>query len=211
MKDIEKQVAVVKAPWEHSPYYDDAERWTHIFWDENRPFRRLFNKLDLTNVVELACGHGRHSEIVAPQAGKLILFDVFESNLDYCRKRLAKFENIEYRLGNGFDFRPLMDSSASAIFCYDAMVHFSMDIVLGYLRDAARILTPGGMALFHHSNFAGPGATHYGQNPHARNVMDYDLFLDVAQEQCLDVIDSVAMDWGGVPQLDRLTLLLKRC
>lgn len=211
MSDIEKEVDIVKTPWASSPYYDEAERWTHIFWDENSPFRRFFNKLNLDYVVELDCGHGRHSEIVAAQAHKLIVFDVFESNLGYCRQRLSRFQNIEYYLGNGFDFRPLRDASVTAIFSYDAMVHFSMNIVLSYLRDAVRILTPGGMALFHHSNFAGPGAGHYGQNPHARNVMDFGLFAEVAQQELnMEVVDSIVMDWGSVPQLDRLTLLKKR-
>lgn len=197
MSELEKEVDVVKAPWENSPYYDEAERWTHIFWDERRSFQRLFKRLDLTCVVELACGYGRHSEIVAPQARKMILFDVVKSNLNYCQQRLASFRNIEYHLGNGFDFTPLRDSSVTAIFCYDAMVHFSLNIVLSYLRDTARILTLGGMALYHHSNFAGPGEAHYGQNPHARNVMDYDRFLKAAHENGLDVIESVVMDWGG--------------
>lgn len=88
---LEESVAVVSAPWVTSPYYDDAERWTFIFWDENRPFRRLFNSLDLTGALELSCGHGRHAERVASMTDNLTLVDIFESNLDFCRNRLQRF------------------------------------------------------------------------------------------------------------------------
>jgi len=47
-KKLGKSAAVVGAPWVESPYYDDAERWTFMFWDEDKDFRRLFDKLDLT-------------------------------------------------------------------------------------------------------------------------------------------------------------------
>ena len=36
------------------------------------------------------------------------------------------------------------------------MVHFSADLVQAYLRDTARVLKPGGMALYHHSNYPAP-------------------------------------------------------
>jgi hypothetical protein len=48
----------VGAAWRQSPYYDDAERWTILFWNDETPFRKFFDQLDLTTVLELACGHG---------------------------------------------------------------------------------------------------------------------------------------------------------
>ena len=47
MNDLEKSVAVVGEAWRDSPYYEDAERWTFLFWDEHRPFRPFFERLDL--------------------------------------------------------------------------------------------------------------------------------------------------------------------
>ena len=207
--DIKEEVNIVMSPWQNSPYYDDAEKWTHLFWGENTIFRRNFDKLDLASVIELACGYGRHSERVAPLAGKLTLIDVFDENLIKCRNRLAKFNNVTYCLGNGFDFSPVQASSTTAIFCYDAMVHFSMDIMVSYLKETSRVLKPGGMALYHHSNYQGPALAHYGQHPHARNVMNFDYFKEYARKSDLVIVDSVSMDWGGVSDLDRLTLLIK--
>lgn len=207
--NIKNEVDVVKAPWQNSPYYESAEKWTHIFWGENTQFRKCFERLDLTNVIELACGHGRHSELVAQKAKKLTLIDVFEENLEFCRNRLAQFDNISYLLGNGFNLQPVEDSSITAIFCYDAMVHFSMDIILSYLEETSRVLKTNGMALFHHSNYQGPSLDHYGKHPHARNIIDYVLFEEHVRNYGLSIISSTILDWGGVKDIDRLTLIVK--
>ena len=173
---LQSDIKVVSLAWEKSPYYDDAERWLYLFWNENTSFRQLFDRLKLARVVELACGHGRHAEQIASRAESLSLFDIFESNLDVCRKRLAKFGNIAYFKGDGGTFQPLGDNSQTAIFCYDAMVHFSPEIVKSYLIDTARILEPGGMALFHHSNnYKASLDEYYGKIPAMKSHVDSDV------------------------------------
>ncbi len=137
-------------------YYDTAEKWTHIFWSENCHFRLMFDRLDLTSVVELACGHGRHAELIAGRCRSLTLVDVLPESIEFCRRRLSRFNNITYVINDGYKFDGIEDNSTTAIFCYDAMVHFSYDLVRASLVDAHRILRPGGMALFHHSNYAAP-------------------------------------------------------
>lgn len=207
---LEESVKIVSRPWQESSYYEDAESWTHIFWSDSSLFRKLFDQLDLQSAVELACGHGRHAERCASACGRLILVDVFESNLQRCRSRLAQHGNIGYLIGNGYDFTGIESGQVTAIYCYDAMVHFSPEIVETYLNDAARILKPGGKMLLHHSNHpTPPGIVHYGQNPHARNHMTYDLFRDLAQQAGLTIVESHSIAWGGVADLDRISLLIR--
>jgi ubiquinone/menaquinone biosynthesis C-methylase UbiE len=206
---LDREIAVVAEVWADSSYYEDAERWTFLFWDLETPFRHLFEKLDLTSVVELACGHGRHSERIVNSARHITMIDILDSNLEYCRQRLGINTNISFIKGDGSTFRPLADNSVTAIFCYDAMVHFSPEMVRSYLTDTARILTPGGMALFHHSNYAAPLDQHYGLNPHARNHMTAALFSTYAQMAGLVVTETKIMRWGEISDLDALTLLRK--
>jgi ubiquinone/menaquinone biosynthesis C-methylase UbiE len=207
--DLRASVEVVGAPWQESSYYSSAENWTFVFWDQGTVFRRLFDQLDLTSIIELACGHGRHAEQVVGRAGKMVLMDIFDTNLDKCRERLAGHQAISYVKGDGFTFRPVSDGSVTAIYCYDAMVHFSPDLVQSYLDDAYRVLTPGGKLLFHHSNYPAPLNIHYGQNPHARNHMTRELFGTFAIEAGLTVIESVVIPWGGIADLDSVTLCRK--
>jgi ubiquinone/menaquinone biosynthesis C-methylase UbiE len=206
---LHKSAKIVSKPWQNSPYYGDAEKWIHIFWNQDTIFNKMFSRLDLTKTVELAVGHGRHSEIVAPKAKKLVVMDVFDENLDVCRKRLQRFTNISYKKCGGFAFDGIEKDWASSIFCYDAMVHFSPDLVESYLNDSHRILNKGGRALFHHSNYKSGHNKHYGLNPHARNHMTKELFAKLCKKAKMNVLDSKIINWGEVDGLDCVTLVEK--
>lgn len=87
------------------------------------------------------------------------------------------------------------------------MVHFEQDVVLSYLGDAARVLVPGGRALFHHSNYTAAPGNAYHLNPHWRNFMSKELFASGAIGLGLRVLEQNVLQWGNVPALDCLTLL----
>ena len=205
---IKESVDVVAEPWINSRYYDEAEKWTFIFWSEDRIFRRLFNKLDLDSVIELACGHGRHAEVVQHKVGTLRLMDVLDENIEFCKRRLGSNPKLEFVKNDGHTFQPVAANSVTSIFCYDAMVHFSPDIVASYVADAYRVLKPGGQVLLHHSNYDAPTDQHYGLNPHARNHMTYELFKSIAAAAGMTIVASEPIPWGE-PDLDRLSLLRK--
>jgi ubiquinone/menaquinone biosynthesis C-methylase UbiE len=205
--ELAASAKVVGAPWAKSPYYDSAEQFTHIFWNPAGRFRPLFDKMDLTAVLELSCGHGRHAEKVATMTQNLTLIDIFDANLDFCRGRLRAYPHIRYIKGNGYSLEPIESDSITAIYCYDSMVHFSPDLVENYLKEVSRVLQAGGMALFHHSNYAAPLDRHYGQNPHARNHMTKALFEAYSQQAGLKVVQSNVMSWGGVVDIDCITLV----
>jgi ubiquinone/menaquinone biosynthesis C-methylase UbiE len=204
---LQDQVATVGAAWHVSPYYEDAEKWTHLFWGSQTEFRKMFDQLDLASVIELACGHGRHAERIKDIVEQLILIDIVEENLLYCQRRLGTESKLTYIKGDGITFHPVVSDSVTAIFCYDAMVHFSPEMVESYLRDSARVLKPGGMALFHHSNYPASLEKHYGQNPLARNHMTVGLFGKMAQDVGLRVEAFKTIKWGNYEDLDAISLV----
>jgi len=206
--------------WKQNEYYDRAEfaDWLEPFWGEHSDFRRLFNTLDVSNLVELACGHGRHTEQIlkedkATSIDKIHLLDINRENIDHCRKRFTGDDRIRCIENNGSNFRPLANDSISAIFCFDAMVHFEYDCVIAYVNDAFRVVKLGGRVLFHHSNYTqGPG-NQWIHNPHGRNFMSCELFSHVAQRAGFTVVEQVILDWGEgeecVERLDCLSLIEK--
>lgn len=208
-KSLEELVSISGNAWADSPYYENAEKWIDVFWGENTLFLRLFQTLDLSNVLELSCGYGRHAERVAPLAGALSVMDIFDNNLEVCRERLKSYGNVHYFKGNGHSFEPLDDGSITSIFCYDAAVHFEPELVKAYLADAARVLSPGGRFLLHHSNLDAPRNQSYGQNPHARNHMPGPLFDEYVSASGLEILESHVIPWGGMEELDRVSLLVK--
>ena len=179
-----------------------------MFWAETTLFRRLFERLDLAHVLELACGHGRHTAQIVERAGHVTLMDVHETNIETCRSRLGHHRNLTFIVNNGYDFQPVGDGELTSIFCYDAMVHFSPDIVASYLADTKRVLQRGGLALYHHSNYPAP-TERYGSNPGARNHMTQDLFRSLAEGAELTVVESHVIRWGGIDALDCVTLVQK--
>lgn len=208
---IRDQVQTVSKPWADSPYYEIAENQTSIFWNKNSLFRQLFNRMDHSVVLELACGWGRHTEQCLAICTEMIVMDVFEANLERTKSRFSTHpNNLRAVLGDGFTFRPIENLCVSAIFCYDAMVHFSPDIVSSYLKDSHRVLQKDGMALLHHSNYEAKINQHYGRNPHARNHMPFKLFKKYCEEANLEILASKSIQWGDVENLDRISLLQKK-
>ena len=199
--------------WAESPYYANVENMLAQFWREKSPFYAMFKRLDLTHVIELACGHGRHSEQIKDKAERITLMDINESNVEVCRSRFKDNHNVSAIINNGLDFFPLPDSSVSAVFCYDAMVHFDHRSVATYLQDFSRVVADGAYGLFHHSNNGNPFFTHYGQNPHSRNFMTKELFARYALDADLNVVEQEVIGWGGgdnrVADLDCISLVQK--
>jgi SAM-dependent methyltransferase len=208
-----RSVEEVARFWHQDPYYDRAEQadWLSAFWtagNPQRPFRRMFDALNLRSAAELACGHGRHAAQIYQQVPALVLIDVVPENVAFCRERFSGASNVACMRNDGASFRPLPDDFLTAIYCYDAMVHFEFDVVISYIKDTARVLQAGGRALYHHSILdCFPGLDHR-RTPGGRNFMSQQLFLHAARRAGLRVLESVTFDWDA-PNTDCLTLLEK--
>jgi SAM-dependent methyltransferase len=218
MKIHKDQTRQIAQRWKVSPYYDRAEKedWMDAFWNPRGRFRPLFDGLHTRTVVELACGRGRHTAHIlgtpelCDRLKDIYLMDVNEENITSCVERFCDVPFVHPMVNTGYDFQPLKDRSVTAIFCYDAMVHFECDAVMSYLEDAYRILVPGGRALFHHSNYdQAPGAKEFA-NPHWRNFMSKNLFAHIAIRAGFKILQQFLMDWDEMRNLDCISLIEKR-
>ena len=77
-------------------YFEGAEDYGHmsVFWGEIGGIYPLFCKLDLTNVIELACGRGRHVGKYIDKAGKVTLVDILEKNINICKDRYKAYDEM---------------------------------------------------------------------------------------------------------------------
>lgn len=209
-EQVEYRATSEAAVWEKSAYYDDAEKWTWLFWSEEHPFLPLFNLLDLDNTLELACGHGRHSEQLLmrhPDIKVLTLVDVLQSNVEFCQSRLKNYDQCRYLVNKGTTFSGVADSTVTAVFCYDAMVHFHRSVVLRYLFDMKRVLKKQGRALIHHSNYSVDPDDSFTTHPHARAFMSSNLFESYVYTAGLRLLGQRIIDWGGERKLDCISLI----
>jgi len=201
--------------WVSHQYYDDAEAEEYVneFWSENGAYYKSFCQLDCTKIVELACGHGRHVPKYLDKAKYITLVDINQQNIDFCKKRFLNETKIKYVTNTGSDFNGIESNSQTAIFTYDAMVHFEMLDILSYIKDANRILVDGGKILFHHSNAAFSPELNYTQKPHARNFMSADIFAYMALRMGFVVLEQDIFSWGSgddfIKDIDCLSLCQK--
>lgn len=188
---------------------DESEKWSHIFWDRGTDFRDFFDRLDLSCAIELGCAKGIHSKQAAALAHYLMVFDTSEEKLSECKTKLSGVRNVAFMKGDGSSFQPVANATVTSIFSYDAMVLLDTDTVRKYLNDASRVLARNGMALFHHSNNAADPESPFRTMPHGRQFMTRERFSEYAVAAGLKVIESKVRQWGGVANLDCLTLLQK--
>lgn len=192
-------------------YFDDAEHPASLdcFWRMDSPFYERFNRLNLENVIELACGRGRHVPKYRSESGHITLVDILERNIEFCKERFKDFQNISYYCNDGYDLKELRSGQYTSLFTYDAMVHFELMDINSYLKETYRLLVPGGRALFHHSNNTEDYRITYASAKHGRNFMSKDVFAFLAYRIGFRILDQNVIDWGGVPGLDCITLVQK--
>jgi len=197
-----------------TPYYQEAEAegLIKIFWSEEGLFRPRFDQLDLTAIVDLACGHGRHTAQFAERAGRVTLVDVVQGNLDACQQRFLGRKNLRYVRNNGRDLKAIKSGSQTALFSYDAIVHFEFADVLAYLPEIYRVLAPGGRSLLHYSaNDVEPAAS-YRDHPRWRNFGSHPTLLHFANRVGFNLLDQFTTNWppgNKEPAIDGVALLEK--
>lgn len=188
--------------WDGHPYYEEVERWTDHMWEAFAPYRE---GADYRRTLELAVGHGRHSEKLLPLVEHITLVDINESNIAFCRERFGDDPRITYIVNDGNKLTGVPDQSVTFVYCVDAMVHFESDSVRSYLAEFNRILVPGGRGFCHHSNYTGNPGGNWLDNPHWRNFMSRELFAHYASLEGLRVLQSDLTDWGTDSMIDCYT------
>jgi SAM-dependent methyltransferase len=214
--EIVRQLTIAECAYAHraGAYFTDAEafmskQWTRTIWP-------IIHKEDLTHSLDLACGHGRNTEFLRQHAVTIDLVDVNRSCIETCRSRFGKSMNdctFRYHVNDGKDLSPVVDSSISFVYSWDSMVHFDKLVVADYIREIARVLSPGGSAFLHHSNFGSFAPdSNWTKNHGSRSNMTAELMREYAVKNGLFVKFqrlSGTNDGWGMDDLDCLSLLGK--
>lgn len=104
-------------------------------------------------VVEIGCGVGRLTRVIAERAADVRALDVSERMLEVAREENRSLANVEWIKGDGESLAGVEDSSADACVSHVVFQHIpDPAITLGYAREIGRVLRPGGWAAFQVSN-----------------------------------------------------------
>jgi SAM-dependent methyltransferase len=104
-------------------------------------------------VVEIGCGIGRLTRVMARRSASVRALDVSERMLELAREHNRELTNVEWMLGDGESLRGIASRSADAVISFVVFQHIpDPSITLGYVREIGRVLAPGGWAVFQVSN-----------------------------------------------------------
>ena len=111
-------------------------------------------------VLNIGCGIGRVERYLAPRVAEMHAVDVSGEMVAAARKRLAEFPNVHLReIGNDEFLRAYPSDEFDLVFSYLVLQHLAREDAFRYLREAHRVLRPGGVLLTQFPHFLSPEYT----------------------------------------------------
>ncbi len=96
--------------------------------------------------VEVGCGFGRMSGVLAGRFDRVLALDVSPKMLDLARAAVTA-TNVDFVLVSGSSLEPVEDCAADVLVCYLVLQHLpGRDVVAAYLKEFARVLALDGKA-----------------------------------------------------------------
>ena len=96
--------------------------------------------------LEIGCGPGRLMRPMAKHFGEIHGVDVADTMIARARERLAGIRHAHAHVGTGSDLGQFADASFDYVYSYAVFQHIpSRDVVFNYLKEAVRVLKPGGL------------------------------------------------------------------
>jgi SAM-dependent methyltransferase len=96
--------------------------------------------------LEVGCGPGRMTGVLAERFDRVLAVDVSAGMLDRAREAVTA-SNVDFRLVEGDRLDTIEDGVADTLVCYLVLQHLpARDVVLRYLEEFARVLSPQGSA-----------------------------------------------------------------
>lgn len=128
------------------------------FWTGEEALDYLLEGLDLQlrstdTVLEIGCGVGRISRVLAARARRVVALDISEEMLARARQHNPNLDNVEWFLGDGVSLVGIADGSIDACVSVVVLQHMpDPALTMGYVREVGRVLRPGGWAALQVSN-----------------------------------------------------------
>jgi SAM-dependent methyltransferase len=96
--------------------------------------------------LEIGCGPGRLMKPMSRQFGEIHGVDVSDEMIARARENLRGIPHAHPHATSGADLAPFADDSFDLVYSYAVFQHIpSRDVVMQYLREANRVLKPGGL------------------------------------------------------------------
>ncbi len=120
-------------------------------------------------VLNIGCGVGRVEKYLAPRVREMWSIDISGEMIRRAEKRLAGLPNVHLReVGNREFLSSFGAGTMDVVFSFLVLQHIEREDAFLYLRDAHRVLKPGGRLFTQFPNLLSPGYTRaYVENAEA--------------------------------------------
>jgi SAM-dependent methyltransferase len=157
--------------------------------------------LDDASIVDIGCGIGRLTTSLAGEPiASYLGTDILPEVLDEARVPVAGDPRFSFALVDGLSV-PAESESRDIVCAFSVITHLLDEEVFAYLREAARILRPGGVAVFSFLDFSHPQhREHFLQLVREREVRHdvlkcfekatLDFFADANGFEVLEYLDA---------------------
>ncbi len=106
-------------------------------------------------MLEIGAGVGRVGPALAPRIKRWIATDVSENMLEHARRRCEGLDNVEFVPVSGWDLQPIANSSIDVVYCTVVFMHLDEWDRYAYVKEAYRVLRPGGRFYVDNVNLLG--------------------------------------------------------
>jgi SAM-dependent methyltransferase len=133
---------------------DEARFWEQGERDLDHVLGTLGARIDAGDtVVDVGCGVGRLTRVLAGRAARVYAIDVSAEMLVQAHEHNGHLDNVEWLQGDGTTLQPIPDAGADAVVSHVVFQHIpDPRITYGYVAEMGRVLRRGGWAAFQVSN-----------------------------------------------------------
>jgi ubiquinone/menaquinone biosynthesis C-methylase UbiE len=144
-EDAHFYVAFGRREQDNNEFFETArEVVTGLEW-ELRRFPANANRR-AWRALEIGCGPGRLMKPMSRHFGEIHGVDVSDEMIARARQNLRDVPHAHPHATSGADLAPFADDSFDLVYSYAVFQHIpSRDVVMQYLREAKRVLKPGGL------------------------------------------------------------------
>lgn len=112
-------------------------------------------------ILEVGCGIGRLAYFLAPLVKRYNGADVSPNMLQFAKERMADADNCTFHELHFSDLREFEDNRFDAVLFEAVLIHMAKEDSYWYMKEAHRVLKPGGRAYFQLFNILHPAGLEY--------------------------------------------------
>jgi ubiquinone/menaquinone biosynthesis C-methylase UbiE len=168
-------------------------------------YPRIHPYIPCSTLVEIAPGYGRWTKFLLSRCQKYYGFDISPKCIDSCRQNFSNANHAQFFLTNGTSLPEVPNHTCDFLFSFDSLVHAELEVILAYIPEILRVLSPQGVAFIHHSNWADTPRNY--ENIHCRATsVSAPLVATAIEQNGGRVLIQEKISWQADQLLDCLTL-----